>query len=157
MVTAQNENESVQVSNVKDESIPSSMSTPPGTGEAQPPQRCMVAVLSRDLFFGMRIRTSLRALGYVVAIAQDAPAFAAHLVQGDQRACLGIVDFNFPVDWPAVRDSVRQGVPLIAFGPHTDVEGFRAAKLAGVTRVVSNGEFSRSLPDLAQRYAAPGT
>ena len=142
---------------MKDDTIPSSITTPPESGAAPQQQRCLVAVLSRDLFFGMRIRTSLRSLGYVVAIAQDAPAFAAHLVQGDQRACLGIVDFNFPVDWPAVRDSVRQGVPIIAFGPHTDVEGFRAAKLAGVRRVVSNGEFSRSLPDLAQRYAAPRT
>jgi hypothetical protein len=144
------------MNSASDDSIPSSMATPPDSGEAQPPQRCLVAVLSRDLFFGMRIRTSLRALGYVVAIAQDAPAFGAHLVQGDQRACLGIVDFNFPVDWPAVRNAIRQGVPIIAFGPHTDVEGFRAAKLAGVRRVVSNGEFSRSLPDLAQRYAASG-
>jgi hypothetical protein len=45
------------------------------------------------------------------------------------------------------------GVPILAFGPHKDVEGFKAAKRAGVTRVVANGEFSRSLPDLAKRYA----
>jgi hypothetical protein len=64
----------------------------------------LVVVLSRDLFFGMRIRTSLRQLGYAVAIAQDVPTFSRHLSNGDQRANLGIVDFNFPVDWPAVAD-----------------------------------------------------
>ncbi len=113
----------------------------------------LVAVLSKDLFFGMRIRTSLRQLGYSVAIAQDAATFSRHLEQGDQRACLGIVDFNFPVDWDQVTEAIGIGVPILAFGPHTDIEGFKAAKRAGVTRVVANGEFSRSLPDLARRYA----
>jgi len=115
--------------------------------------RGLVAVLSKDLFFGMRIRTSLRQLGYSVAIAQDVPTFSRHLKSGDQRACLGIVDFNYPVDWEAVKGVIGVGVPFLAFGPHKDVEGFRAAKAAGVTRVVANGEFSRSLPDLALRYA----
>ena len=115
----------------------------------------LVAVLSRDLFFGMRIRTSLRQLGYAVAIAQDVPTFSRHLSNGDQRANLGIVDFNFPVDWTAVSDLKAFGVPLLAFGPHKDVDGFRAARAAGVTRTVANGEFSRSLPELARKYATP--
>ncbi len=113
----------------------------------------LVAVLSTDLFFGMRIRTSLRQLGYAVAIAQDVAMFSRHLQNGDQRAVLGIVDFNFPVDWEAVKETLKVGVPILAFGPHKDVEGFRAAKRAGVARVVANGEFSRSLPDLVRRYA----
>lgn len=117
----------------------------------------LVAVLSTDLFFGMRIRTSLRQLGYAVAIAQDVPTFARHLENGDQRAALGIVDFNFAVDWEAVKATVNVGVPILAFGPHKDVEGFKSAKRAGVARVVANGEFSRSLPVLARRYATkPG-
>ncbi len=125
-------------------------------GSSQTPGTAgLVAVLSRDLFFGMRIRTSLRQLGYAVAIAQDVPTFSRHLTNGDQRANLGIIDFNFPVDWSAVSDLVKYGVPLLAFGPHKDVEGFKAAKAAGVTRTVANGEFSRSLPELARKYATP--
>lgn len=115
--------------------------------------RGLVAVLSRDLFFGMRIRTSLRQLGYSVAIAQDAPTFFRHLENGDQKASLGIVDFNHAIDWEALGEVMKPRVPILAFGPHKDVEGFRAARKAGVTRVVANGEFSRSLPDLALRYA----
>jgi hypothetical protein len=138
---------------VTDQSPGSPTIAPANTVDPTPKASGLVAVLSRDLFFGMRIRTSLRLIGYSVAIAQDVPTFSLHLVSGDQRACLGIVDFNFPVDWPAVREATAIGVPIIAFGPHTDVEGFRAAKQAGVKRVVANGEFSRSLPDLAMRYA----
>lgn len=115
--------------------------------------RGLVAVLSTDLFFGMRIRTSLRQAGYAVAIAKDVPAFSKLLEDDEQKACLGIVDFNYLVDWDAVGEAMNIGVPILAFGPHKDVEGFRAAKMAGVTRVVANGEFSRSLPDLALKYA----
>jgi hypothetical protein len=109
-----------------------------------------VAVLSQDLFFGMRIRTVLRQLDYDVAIQKDIPAFE----RGLTSAVLGLVDFNQPVAWNELQASIASGVPIIAFGSHTDIEGFRAAKAAGVTRVTSNGEFSRSLPELAAKYAS---
>lgn len=113
----------------------------------------MVAVLSPDLFFGMRIRTVLRQLGYSVALAQDPAAFTNHLQRGDQRAVLGLIDFNRPVDWPALAGAIATGIPMIAFGSHTDVDGFRAARAAGVVRTIANGEFSNSLADLVTRYA----
>ncbi|HEV2065463.1 MAG TPA: hypothetical protein VGR08_01420 [Thermomicrobiales bacterium] len=112
-----------------------------------------VVVLSPDLFFGMRIRTSLRQLGYVVAIAKDAESFHALLSDVSDRAVLALVDFNTPMDWTELDRAMSAGIPVVAFGPHTDVEGFRAAKAAGVARVVSNGEFSRSLPALAKRHS----
>jgi hypothetical protein len=45
--------------------------------------------------------------------------------------------------------------PLLGFGPHVDVDGRRAAKAAGLTRIVSNGEFHRDLVALVARYAHP--
>lgn len=117
----------------------------------------VVLVLSRDVFFGMRIRTSLRQLGYDVTIAPDIPGFTATLGTGKGSAVLGLIDFNSAVDWSLLADAMATGIPIVAFGPHTDVEGFRAAKAAGAARVVSNGEFSRSLPALAKRHALPGT
>lgn len=114
--------------------------------------RGLVAVLSKDLFFVMRIRTSLRQLGYDVTIAQKPVAFTTILTSGDRRASLGLVDFNQPVDWKSLAGALELPIPIIAFGPHKDVEGFRAAKSAGVTRVVANGEFTRALPQLVERY-----
>jgi len=114
--------------------------------------RGLVVVLSRDLFFGMRIRASLRPLGYLVSIAQDVATFRNNLTSQDQYASLGLIDFNHPVVWDELAEVLVSGIPMIAFGPHTDVEGFRAAKQAGVARVVSNGEFSRSLPQLVDKY-----
>lgn len=121
------------------------------------PERGRVVVLSTDLFFGMRIRTALRQLGFTVVIVKEAASFVQFLAGEDGAARLGIVDFNYGVDWDVISGATGSETPILAFGPHKDVEGFRAAKMAGVTRVVSNGEFTRSLPDLALRYARTNT
>jgi len=122
-------------------------------GAEKPGHRGPIVVFSRDLIFIMRIRTTLRHFGYVVSIAQDAPAFTIALTTGEPHSVLGLIDFNQPIDWAQFANALESAIPVIAFGPHKDVEGFRAAKQAGVTRVVANGEFTRSLPQLVERYA----
>lgn len=121
---------------------------------ARQAQLGLVVVLSGDLFFGMRIRTTLRQLGYDVSIVPDVASFTTSVSSDDRRVSLGMIDFNRPVDWNSLTDALGRGIPIIAFGPHKDVEGFRAARSTGVSRVVANGEFSRSLPQLVEKYAA---
>lgn len=121
------------------------------TGENHAPQGAIVA-LSRDLFFGMRIRTIVRKLGYELALPKDEHETVVAL-NDTPDARIVLVDFNQPVDWDALRPVIESDVPVIGFGSHTDVDGFRGAKAAGVNRVVSNGEFSRALPDLVAKYA----
>jgi len=116
-------------------------------------QRGTVVVLSRDLFFGMRIRTTLRGMGYTGVLTQDAATFTQHLTDTKTAPVLGLIDFNQPVNWNELAPAIAAGVPILAFGAHTDVEGFRAAKEAGVTRVLANGAFSRTLPELLEKYA----
>ena len=112
--------------------------------------RGTVVVLSGDLFFGMRIRTTLKGMGFAGMLVTDASAFVG--ATEEDGVVLAIVDFNRPVDWSTVAPETRS-VPVIAFGAHTDVDGFRAAKDAGVARVISNGSFSGQLPALLERYA----
>lgn len=113
-----------------------------------------IIALSRDLFFGMRIRTIVRKLGYELILAKDEDETVAAIAGGSP--VLALIDFNQGVDWEALRPLIESTIPVIGFGSHTDVEGFRAAKAAGVTRVVSNGQLSRSLPDLIEQYKASG-
>lgn len=108
----------------------------------------MVSALSRDVFFGMRIRTVLNQLGYEMKLCKT----EQELVETAPDAVVALVDFNIPVDWSALTPILGSATPVIAFGSHTNVDGFRAAKSAGVTRVVSNGEFSRRLPALLTQY-----
>jgi len=109
-----------------------------------------IVTLSRDLFFGMRVRTIVGKLGYDLQLLKDEAGVANAATDSDVD--LVIVDFNQPVSWDALSAVLGGKTPVLAFGSHTDVDGFRAAKAAGVTRVVSNGEFSRRLPELIDQY-----
>lgn len=117
-----------------------------------------IVVLNVDLMFGVRIGNGLRGLGYGVVFARDGGRFA-ELVRGTRPApVLGVIDMNAGIDWSVIAElAADAGVatPLLAFGPHVDVEGRRAAKAAGVDRIVSNGEFHRSMVGLVGRYALP--
>lgn len=107
-----------------------------------------IATLSRDVFFGMRIRTVLQQIGYELVLCNTEQLLLEQYVNAD----LVIVDFNQPVDWAVLADVRASEIPVIAFGSHTNVEGFRAAREAGVDRTISNGEFSRKLPELLGKF-----
>lgn len=129
--------------------------TPPAP---EAPDQGEVVVLNRDLFFGVRIGNTLRALGYRVSFVPDAATLVEKIQRADQAPVLGVIDMGAGVDWGQIRGVTSDpGVltPLLAFGSHMDVEGLRAAKAAGVTRVVSNGDFHRGMVDLVRRYALP--
>jgi len=114
-----------------------------------------VVVLNRDVFFGVKIGNQLRSLGYEVAFVKDALTFA-EVIRAESRPMLGIIDMNTGVDWDLIRPLMVKegpGVPILAFGSHLDVEGRRAAKAAGVTRVLSNGDFHRDMVSQVRRYA----
>lgn len=115
-----------------------------------------ILVYSPDLFFAIRIRTVLKQLGLQAQLASKVDEFVERASGLHDALVLAIVDFNQGVDWNAFAPVIAAGLPVVAFGAHTDVDGFRAAKAAGVARVVSNGEFNRSLPDLISRYRRAG-
>jgi hypothetical protein len=120
---------------------------------AQPVDQGEIVVLNRDLFFGVKIGNTLRGLGYRVSFAPTTDAFVA--MAHDRTPVLGVIDMGAGVDWAAIAAlTARDGkTPLLAFGSHLDVEGRRAAKAAGVTRIVSNGDFHREMVALVRRYA----
>ncbi len=70
---------------------------------------------------------------------------------------LGVIDLSARVDMadisPALAQDQVAAVPVIAFGPHKDVDAFRDAKAAGITRVMSNSQFQANTVAMIQRYA----
>ncbi|MER3438206.1 MAG: hypothetical protein C4346_11800, partial [Chloroflexota bacterium] len=129
----------------------------PSSNSGSPPEQAgLIVVLNRDLFFGVRIGNTLRALGYSVVFVPTTAALIDRL-RGSDPVALGIIDMSAGVDWDLIRALREAGIqtPLLAFGSHVDVEGRRAAKAASVTRVVSNGDFHRGMVHLVRRYARP--
>lgn len=116
----------------------------------------LVVVLNRDLMFGSKIASAVRMNGLEPRFVKDVDAFAANVRAAGEALALGVVDMNAAIDWEVIADLAADpevGAPLIGFGPHVDVQGRRAAKGAGLTRILSNGEFHRDTADLIARYA----
>jgi hypothetical protein len=116
--------------------------------------RTLAIVLNRDLLFGSRIRSALSTLGLQGKFVSTTQQFDRELAATSQAIAIAVIDMNGTVDWEMLRDrlAATESPPTLAFGPHVDVAGRRAAKLAGVTRIVSNGEFDRELVPLLDRY-----
>ena len=112
-----------------------------------------IVILNRDLFFGVRLKQLGTDLGYSVVITSDAASFLDAMNR--DKPVLGIIYINAGPVWALLAASTH-AIPIIAFGPHLDVDGLRAAKAAGVTRVISNGQFHRDAAQLIERYAGRG-
>ncbi|MCA9879182.1 MAG: hypothetical protein KC442_15430 [Thermomicrobiales bacterium] len=115
----------------------------------------VVVVLNRDLMFGSRIRSALATLGLQAVVKGDTGAFLDAIRAAGDQAVLAIIDMNGQVDWAAIGAALRDDdslPPVLGFGSHTDVEGRRAAKAAGLGRIVSNGQFNADMAGFVQRY-----
>lgn len=116
----------------------------------------MIVVLNRDLIFGSRIRDTVRALGYEPLFTANTPAFIERIRSMRPPAVLAILDMNGVVDWELIGQYTTDpgcSTPLLGFGPHVDIVNRRAAKAAGVSRIVSNGQFHSDTAGIVQRYA----
>ena len=116
----------------------------------------LAVVLNRDLLFGSRIRSALAGLGLEGRFASTAEQFVGALRDNPGSVAIGIIDMNGAVSWDVIRNALLRAdgelAPTLAFGPHVDIEGRRAAKAAGVTRIVSNGQFHSDMAGLIDRY-----
>jgi FixJ family two-component response regulator len=122
----------------------------PGGGDAP-----VVVVLNRDLMFGSRIRSAMATLGLQAVVKGDTTAFLETARTLGDRAVIAIIDMNGTVDWQAVATALADEntlPPVLGFGSHTDVETRRAAKAAGVDRIVSNGQFNADMAGYVQKY-----
>jgi hypothetical protein len=109
-----------------------------------------IVVLNRDLFFGVRIGNLLKSAGYAPIFVKTSSDFVDALATNS--VVLGIIDLGATPDWETIQ-AFPGSTSLLAFGPHKDADALRAAKSAGVTRVVSNSEFHKNALTLVERYA----
>ncbi|MEX1157892.1 MAG: hypothetical protein WEC79_03050, partial [Thermomicrobiales bacterium] len=113
-----------------------------------------ILLLIPDVFFAVTVRNTVRRIGYDPHILKTAEDLI--VAAGEHGAVLAVVDLaavRSVNEWTDIGELVNEGLPVLVFGSHKDVDGLRAARNAGVTRVVSNGQFHREMPDLIRRYA----
>ncbi len=112
-------------------------------------------LLADDLFFSVQLETAARAVG-LEPLAGPGPGMAASLADPDLR--LVVLDLAVRArpwaDLLAEVRAARPGVPVVAYGPHVDVEARRAAEAAGATRVVTKRQLVTDLPGLLREAAS---
>jgi DNA-binding NtrC family response regulator len=115
-----------------------------------------VLLLERDLFFSVKIRDTLRHLNYETVVARSEEDFARKLAAS--APALAIINIaTAGVAWEQVIAQARAAdVPVLAFGPHVDLEAQQQARKAGASRVISNSKLAKDLPAIVGRILAGG-
>ncbi|HEY1389142.1 MAG TPA: hypothetical protein VGF38_11410 [Ktedonobacterales bacterium] len=110
-----------------------------------------VVLLDTDLFFVVKVRTTLQHAGYDVRTARSLDDFTRRLV-ADAPALALVNTAIAGVDWRAAIVAAREaGIPVLAFGSHVDLETQQAARDAGATRVIANSKLAADLPAIVAR------
>jgi CheY-like chemotaxis protein len=111
-----------------------------------------ILALVSDLLFQSRLREQARALGYEIAVADTPESLRDGL---DRSPALVVIDLHVAgLDWrQAVEAAKRAGVPVLAFGRHTEAKLLRSAREAGCGRVVPRSTFVEELPRLIEELA----
>jgi CheY-like chemotaxis protein len=104
----------------------------------------VVAVVT-DLFFQSRIVSAARHAGRTVRFVTSGA--------GVKGYALALVDLDAATD---VLEAIRRlkdgsSAPVVAFGPHVDTAGRKAARSAGADRVLAKSRFVSELPAIMQR------
>jgi CheY-like chemotaxis protein len=113
----------------------------------------IIAVID-DLMFQSRLVEQARALSYETRVADTPAALDAAFADGGG---LVVVDLHArAIDWrEAVAAAKAAGLPVLAFGRHTEVALLREAREAGCDRVVPRSTFVEELALLLVELARP--
>ena len=114
--------------------------------------RAVVAVVD-DLLFQSRLEQQVQDLGYAFVAVDSEPDLLAKL--DSAGVALAIVDLHVRgIDWrKAVSITQEAGLPVLAFGRHTDAQLLREARTAGCDSVVARSQLVEELPALIERLA----
>ncbi len=108
--------------------------------------RGMVAMLSGDLLFASKVKSSAESAGWTFYMGGNLPTENASLIR------VVILDLSTRNGLtPQVTELCQAACPqarLIAYGPHVQVEKLKAARQAGIETVLTNGQLDAGLSGL---------
>lgn len=111
-----------------------------------------ILALEKDLFFAVKMRDTLRHHDMEVTTVRTLPALTEKLAAEEKPALVIINIASKGVDWEsAISQAGEQGLPVLAFGSHMDLEARARALQAGAQKVVANSKFARDMPGLVTR------
>ncbi len=126
---------------------------PRDESDAGPPRALL---LDSDLFFAVKVTETLKHAGYTTRTARRSEDFAAALTE--YRPAVALVNAGTRgVNWRVAIERARsEGVPVVVYAPHVDVETHEAARAAGATSVIANSKLASDLPGVVARALRRG-
>lgn len=113
-----------------------------------------VLLLVDDLFFSVQLEDAARAVGLEPVVG---PGSGTAATLADPGLRLVVLDLSVRArpwaDLLAEVRSARPDVPVVAYGPHVDVDARRAAEAAGATRVVTKRQLVTDVAGLLRAAA----
>lgn len=111
-----------------------------------------IVLVGQNLFFLGKVESLAEPQGYETLRATTEPVFWKHF--NAQKPALVLVDLEGDEDtWSKVLDGVhsqKDGIKIIAFGPHENTEALEQARQMGCDLALSKGEFNRDLPKIIE-------
>jgi DNA-binding NtrC family response regulator len=108
-----------------------------------------------DLMFSSNIEATLARSDCQVASIEDLPSLERELNRGDVD--LVILDLHAGVEAGAVvMLCMPYGIPVLAFGRHTEPALLRSARESGCAEVVPRSTFVEQMPQLVERIMSAG-
>ncbi len=116
-------------------------------------EKPVVVALVTDLLFSSRIEAVLRRAGYAVVVVDSLGALDAGLDAAPAAAVVLDLHAGFGAE-EAVAHCRPRGVPVLAFGRHTEPALLRSARLAGCDEVVPRSTFVEEMAALVAKACA---
>ena len=111
-----------------------------------------IVLVGQNLFFMGRVESLAEPQGYETLRATTEPAFWNHF--NAQKPALVLVDLEGDEEtWSKVLEGIqsqKDGIKMIAFGPHETTEALDQARQMGCDLALSKGEFNRDLPQIIE-------
>lgn len=119
----------------------------------------MLLYLAADLLWASKIRSTADAIGVPGRPVRSLEMLAARLADSPVKALMvdleaGAVAIEMIRHVRAQPDAALAGMPILAFGPHVNVDGLAAAKAAGASAAVARGGLQADLAGAITRLVA---
>jgi DNA-binding NarL/FixJ family response regulator len=107
-------------------------------------------LLSDDLIFSSKVLATAKAHDCTVLVCRSSDSLVAAALTESPRGI--ILDLHFPgLDLPKLLADLRESLPvlprIIGYGSHVDVATLKAARQAGLDRVMPRSQFVEELED----------
>ena len=119
-------------------------------------KRPRILAVIPDLMFQSRVREQAQALEFDVTVADEQEEAAAAIAGAPD---LVVIDLHaLGIDATALIRSAKAspGIPVLAFGRHTETAVLQAAREAGADAVVVRSTFVEDLPQLLREHVRAG-